>query len=630
VSRKLPLDVESRARRYVEKMPPAIEGQGGSLACWNVAQVLVKGFDLPRAKASAILDEYNQRCVPPWSRRELDHKLDSAATRSKMAAGFLATGGDPDWHTEYKEGDSPAPTVVVPIRPGLAKPGLCAPTPIEPDYGTDEWESWWLPSPVREWVEAAAAAFNVPLVMPIAAALCAASVVLQGKAKVRIHDAWEEELSLYWIVFAPTVSDKSGVMRVAIEPIRAMRRGIESRLTAEIAERSLRKSYLEAQVQRMRRKPMSQDKQERQNQWDDIGALDKQMREIVVPKIPEWLVTDANPTVIPKLMAHNLAAEGIARVSVCDSEGTFLANLMGRHSGQLNVDPMLAGYSGEPINMVRTLHGSADLQRYDLPSAHMAMCMMVQPHYLDLIREHPTLGDNGWLGRCIMSHVAIDNAAAAPYRRPRIPDDVQSRYAEWLTRLAEVDQPTVYEMPVELQPELERMHCEIRTNTGTSEAAAGWSKRSLGRICRIFAILGIDPRTPELPKPVGGARESRHEGIDKKRLNYIYAALYLRQLTRAQAIEPARRTLTSLASRALAALRRLRRFRGSEVTLAELNTALRSKRDDTLLCCDLLCQHGYLELLQEKRRHNNTLSVTYVVLSLGDDSTPEATPPVES
>jgi hypothetical protein len=39
-------DVIERARRYVAKMPPAIDGQKGHNALWEVAQVLIRGFGL--------------------------------------------------------------------------------------------------------------------------------------------------------------------------------------------------------------------------------------------------------------------------------------------------------------------------------------------------------------------------------------------------------------------------------------------------------------------------------------------------------------------------------------------------------------------------------------------------------
>jgi hypothetical protein len=85
-------DVRARADRaisYVSKMPVAVEGSGGSDACLAVALVLVRGFDLPRSISKVILADYSRRCSPPWSDRELDHKLDSAERASKVGRGYL-------------------------------------------------------------------------------------------------------------------------------------------------------------------------------------------------------------------------------------------------------------------------------------------------------------------------------------------------------------------------------------------------------------------------------------------------------------------------------------------------------------------------------------------------------------
>lgn len=73
-----------RARAYVAKMPAAISGAGGHDATFAVARKLVQDFELGEADAWALLCEYNQRCEPPWSDRELRHKLDDA-TRARVA-----------------------------------------------------------------------------------------------------------------------------------------------------------------------------------------------------------------------------------------------------------------------------------------------------------------------------------------------------------------------------------------------------------------------------------------------------------------------------------------------------------------------------------------------------------------
>jgi len=71
-----------RARRYVAKMPPAISGHRGHDATIAVACVLKRDFGLSDSDALAVLREYNQRCEPPWSEAELQHKLTDARIKA--------------------------------------------------------------------------------------------------------------------------------------------------------------------------------------------------------------------------------------------------------------------------------------------------------------------------------------------------------------------------------------------------------------------------------------------------------------------------------------------------------------------------------------------------------------------
>lgn len=85
--------VERRAVAYLAKMPEAISGAGGHPACWKAACVLACGFDLSEDATFAILwNEYNPRCSPPWSEKELRHKARQARERSRLAKGYLLTG----------------------------------------------------------------------------------------------------------------------------------------------------------------------------------------------------------------------------------------------------------------------------------------------------------------------------------------------------------------------------------------------------------------------------------------------------------------------------------------------------------------------------------------------------------
>ena len=83
-------DVVSRARAYLEKVPPAIAGTGGDEATFKAAALLTVDFGLSEQDALPILQEWNLRCSPPWSDSDLLKKLRSAAKSGKHIQGTKA------------------------------------------------------------------------------------------------------------------------------------------------------------------------------------------------------------------------------------------------------------------------------------------------------------------------------------------------------------------------------------------------------------------------------------------------------------------------------------------------------------------------------------------------------------
>ncbi len=83
------LDVVERARKYVAKMPPAISGQGGSNDAFSVACKLIIGFGLTTEQAYPIFREYSDQCKPPWSEKEIRHKLDDANKLPDERGGLI-------------------------------------------------------------------------------------------------------------------------------------------------------------------------------------------------------------------------------------------------------------------------------------------------------------------------------------------------------------------------------------------------------------------------------------------------------------------------------------------------------------------------------------------------------------
>ena len=87
-------DLSSRMRRpraYISKLPPAVAGQHGHDATFQVACECVR-FGLTDGEALDVIAQYSTRCIPPWSDKELNHKV--AQARRKASAGERLAGLD--------------------------------------------------------------------------------------------------------------------------------------------------------------------------------------------------------------------------------------------------------------------------------------------------------------------------------------------------------------------------------------------------------------------------------------------------------------------------------------------------------------------------------------------------------
>jgi len=88
-----------RASAYLSEVDPAVSGEGGHDTTYRAACSLVVGFDLSPDDAFGLLwNEYNPRCQPPWTEKELWHKVRSAekadGERGKLLEDWKATGVD--------------------------------------------------------------------------------------------------------------------------------------------------------------------------------------------------------------------------------------------------------------------------------------------------------------------------------------------------------------------------------------------------------------------------------------------------------------------------------------------------------------------------------------------------------
>jgi hypothetical protein len=90
-----------RAMAYLEKEPPAVSGQHGHDRCFHVACVLVVKFGLTKEEAFAAIQPWKGRCQPPWSEKDLRHKIDDADKQPGPRGEYAnARNGAANGHTK--------------------------------------------------------------------------------------------------------------------------------------------------------------------------------------------------------------------------------------------------------------------------------------------------------------------------------------------------------------------------------------------------------------------------------------------------------------------------------------------------------------------------------------------------
>lgn len=71
------------AKLWLEKRPPAVSGENGHDHTFGTVAYVMNGFELNEAEAFEVLYNWNQSCDPPWSEKELRHKIHDAFTKAR-------------------------------------------------------------------------------------------------------------------------------------------------------------------------------------------------------------------------------------------------------------------------------------------------------------------------------------------------------------------------------------------------------------------------------------------------------------------------------------------------------------------------------------------------------------------
>ena len=108
-----PLSLFERGLRLAQKAEASIQGSNGNAALFNVVDPLITGLLLDANETYSAITQsgWNERCLPPWSERELRISIPRIRTNSRRLPGYLLSERDSRAATSWKtQPATPAPS----------------------------------------------------------------------------------------------------------------------------------------------------------------------------------------------------------------------------------------------------------------------------------------------------------------------------------------------------------------------------------------------------------------------------------------------------------------------------------------------------------------------------------------
>ncbi len=489
-SARAPVDNRlKRAAAYLARVPGAVSGSGGHGQTWTAALAVARGFDLTETDAYDLLSrEYNPRCDPPWSERDLRHKIGDALKSNRVERGYLLREDRPRNGSYAGTNGAHTPTSsVVGAASATSTPVEWEP-PVEfgvfdlPPFPTDA-----LPSVLGDFVRALAVATQTPpdLAGMLTLAACAAAVA--KRCVVEVKPGYREPLNLFVATILPPGERKSAVIKEVTRPLIEWEAETAEKKKPEIARAAqkwaMSKKRLDAITDRAAK---AKSKMEREQLEQEAEEAAGQHAKLKSPQEPRILADDATPEALGSLLSvHD------GRIAVFSAEGGIFAMMVGRYSDSPSLDVYLKAHAGDEIRVDRKGRPS---ERVTDPA--LTLGLAVQPAVLEALAEKPMLRGTGLLARFLYALPTSMLGARTTDASP-LPDSIRAAYASALRRLLllqDVPKPIVLKLSAEAYMAWCEFSAWIEPQLGEFGELASirdWAAKLAGAVARIAGIIAI-------------------------------------------------------------------------------------------------------------------------------------------
>jgi replicative DNA helicase len=540
-------DAIRRATAYIAKMPEAISGSGGHKALWDVALVLTKGFSLSEADAIDLVNrEYNPRCSPPWSEKEVRHKIESAARKGKVPQGFLLDDEHNDWRnwaTPFDEesrwsgeaGDTPSPAMSAyagdrgevlgedqdaeeservssnPSRTadsahGQDNPsdedlqGTAAQASVPPN--PDDWPEPVgftgvdlppfpvdaLPKILRAWVLAESEATQTPPDLAAMLALAACSAAVSKRVVIEVKPGYTEPSNLFVAVVLPPGERKSAVFNDAVAPLREWEQEEGVRRRPELVAAAQRYRIIEKRLESSISAAAKSQGPDYQRAIAETEQIALELEEAKVPPMPRVFADDATPEALTTLLE-----EYCGRMAVMSPEGGVFEMMAGRYSDSPNLDVYLKGHAGDDIRVDRKGRKSEWVK-----APALTLGLAIQPSVLERLAERPLMRGTGLLARFLYS-IPQSRVGGRQVDSVPVPDHVRMLYHHALKALLAI--PSDRTLRVRLSAGAFSVYRDFANfvepqlaEFSSLSSIRDWGSKLPGAFCRVLSFLSLISR----------------------------------------------------------------------------------------------------------------------------------------
>ncbi len=334
-----------------------------------------------------------------------------------------------------------------------------------------------LPEACARLVEAVAASMPVPVDYAACAMIGAANAALVGRVAVQPRPGHVEPIQLYLCLGGESGTNKSGPMRLFIDPLEewlAMKRkDVKRRNRDRAAEREV----------------LAKQESKRDVTARELVELRRQQEGMEDEPEPETILSDTTTEALAKRLKKQ-DGNGI----LYTDEGSFINVLAGatyaKNGSVTNLDTVLKGFDGGRVFIDRA---GAD-EPIELASVNLSITVGMQPSIYRRMTENPDLADRGFPQRVLyfLPEPLTDvNVLDLP------PMPCMNEWEKLLLRLAAAHRGERLVMPLTREAaklyDLHRqdMQCRVQGDMGGSLAIQAWARKAHGKTARLAGLLAL-------------------------------------------------------------------------------------------------------------------------------------------